>query len=146
LPTGGNFVNYLLDTCVISELVAKRPNPQVIEWVNRTEETRLYLSVITIGEIRKGIEKLAQSRRKTALEEWLKDQLVVRFGGRILSIGLEIMLRWGRLTGYLESAGHPMSALDSLIAATSLQGNLKLVTRNEEDFKYARVPLLNPWK
>jgi toxin FitB len=139
-------VNYLLDTCVISELVAKRPDPQVIEWINRTEETRLYLSVITIGEIRKGIEKLAQSRRRTALEEWLKDQLVVRFGGRILSIGLEVMLRWGQLTGYLESAGHPMSAMDSLIAATSLQGNLKLVTRNEEDFRYARVPLLNPWK
>lgn len=139
-------MNYLLDTCVISELVAKRPDPQVIEWINRTEETRLYLSVITIGEIRKGIEKLAQSRRRTALEEWLKDQLVVRFGGRILSIGLEVMLRWGQLTGYLESAGHPMSALDSLIAATSLQGNLKLVTRNEEDFKYARVPFFNPWK
>jgi toxin FitB len=139
-------VNYLLDTCVISELVSKRPNPQVIEWINRTEETRLYLSVITIGEIRKGIEKLAQSRRRTVLEEWLKDQLVVRFGGRILSIGLEVMLRWGQLTGYLESAGHPMSAMDSLLAATSLQGNLKLVTRNDEDFKYARVPLFNPWK
>jgi predicted nucleic acid-binding protein len=139
-------MNYLLDTCVISELVAKRPNPQVIEWVNRTEETHLYLSVITIGEIRKGIEKLSQSRRRTVLEEWLTDQLIVRFGGRIVSIGLEVMLRWGQLTGYLESAGHPMSAMDSLIAAATLQGNFKLVTRNEEDFKYARVALFNPWK
>jgi predicted nucleic acid-binding protein len=139
-------VNYLLDTCVISELVAKRPNPQVIEWINRTEETHLYLSVITIGEIRKGIEKLAQSRRRTALEEWLRDQLVVRFGGRIVPVGLEVMLRWGELTGALESAGHPMSALDSLIAATTLQGNFKLVTRNQEDFKYTRVALFNPWK
>jgi len=139
-------VNYLLDTCVISELVAKRPNPQVIAWINRTEETHLYLSVITIGEIRKGIEKLAQSRRRTALEEWLRDQLVVRFGGRIVPVGLEVMLRWGELTGALESAGHPMSALDSLIAATTLQGNFKLVTRNQEDFKYTRVALFNPWK
>ena len=139
-------MNYLLDTCVISELVAKRPNPQVIAWINRTEETHLYLSVITIGEIRKGIEKLAQSRRRTALEEWLRDQLVVRFGGRIVPVGLEVMLRWGELTGALESAGHPMSALDSLIAATTLQGNFKLVTRNQEDFKYTRVALFNPWK
>lgn len=139
-------MNYLLDTCVISELVAKRPNPQVIEWINRTEEARLYLSVITIGEIRKGIEKLAQSRRRTALEEWLRDQLVVRFGGRIVPVGLEVMLRWGELTGALESAGHPMSAMDSLIAATTLQGNFKLVTRNQEDFKYTRVTLFNPWK
>ena len=139
-------MNYLLDTCVISELVAKRPNPQVIEWINRTEETHLYLSVITIGEIRKGIEKLAQSRRRTALEEWLRDQLVVRFGGRIVPVGLEVMLRWGELTGALESAGHPMLALDSLIAATTLQGNFKLVTRNQEDFKYTRVALFNPWK
>ena len=139
-------MNYLLDTCVISELVAKRPNPQVIAWINRTEETHLYLSVITIGEIRKGIEKLAQSGRRTALEEWLRDQLVVRFGGRIVPVGLEVMLRWGELTGALESAGHPMSALDSLIAATTLQGNFKLVTRNQEDFKYTRVALFNPWK
>ena len=139
-------MNYLLDTCVISELVAKRPNPQVIAWINRTEETHLYLSVITIGEIRKGIEKLAQSKRRTALEEWLRDQLVVRFGGRIVPVGLEVMLRWGELTGALESAGHPMSALDSLIAATTLQGNFKLVTRNQEDFKYTRVALFNPWK
>jgi tRNA(fMet)-specific endonuclease VapC len=139
-------MNYLLDTCVISELVAKRPNPQVIEWVNRTEEAHLYLSVITIGEIRKGIEKLSQSRRRTVLEEWLTDQLIVRFGGRIVSIGLEVMLRWGQLTGYLENAGHSMSAMDSLIAAATLQGNFTLVTRNEEDFKYARVALFNPWK
>ena len=139
-------MNYLLDTCVISELVAKQPNPKVIEWINRTEEARLFLSVITLGEIRKGIEKLAQSRRRTALEEWLTDQLVVRFGGRIVSIGLEVMLRWGQLTGYLENAGHPMSAMDSLIAATTLQGNFKLVTRNEDDFEYARVALFNPWK
>jgi toxin FitB len=139
-------MNYLLDTCVISELVAQQPHPQVIEWINRAEEAHLYLSVITIGEIRKGIERLAQSRRRTALEKWLTEQLVVRFAGRIVPLGLEVMLHWGQLTGHLESEGHPMPAMDSLIAATSLQGSFKLVTRNEEDFKYARIFLVNPWK
>ena len=139
-------MNYLLDTCVLSELVAKQPNPQVIEWINRAEEAHLYLSVITIGEIRKGIEKLAHFRRKSALEKWLTEQLVVRFAGRIVPVGLEVLLHWGQLTGYLERTGHPMSAMDSLIAATSLQGSFKLVTRNEEDFKYARIFLVNPWK
>ena len=139
-------MNYLLDTCVISELVAQRPNQRVVEWVDSIEEERLYLSVIAIGEIRKGIEKLPDSRRKAALEEWLNDHLLVRFGERIVAIDTGVMLKWGQLAGALESAGKTMSAIDSLLAATALHGNFSLVTRNEEDFKHAGVSIINPWR
>jgi len=139
-------MNYLLDTCAISELVAKQPNQKVVEWIDSIEEARLYLSVVTIGEIRKGIEKLPDSRRRTVLEEWLNDQLLVRFAGRIVPIDIGVMLRWGQLTGALEVASRTMPAIDSLIAAIVLHGNFSLVTRNEDDFRYADIPIVNPWK
>ena len=139
-------MNYLLDTCVISELVAKRPNQKVVGWIDSIEEARLYLSVITIGEIRKGIEKLPDSQRKTTLGEWLNEQLLVRFAGRIVPIDSGAMLRWGQLTGSLERAGKMMPAIDSLIAAIALHGDFILVTRNEDDFKHAGVPIFNPWR
>jgi len=139
-------MNYLLDTCAISELVAKQPNQKVVEWIDSIEEARLYLSVVTIGEIRKGIEKLPDSRRRTVLEEWLNDQLLIRFTGRIVPIDIGVMLRWGQLTGALEVTGKTMPAIDSLIAAIALYGNFSLVTRNEDDFKYAGIPIVNPWQ
>jgi predicted nucleic acid-binding protein len=139
-------MNYLLDTCVISELVAKRPNPSVIQWIDQTDERNLYLSVLTIGEIRKGIEKLRDSERKTALNLWLHDQLLVRFTDRLLRIDTNVMLQWGQLTGVLELEGKTMGAIDSLIAATALHSGLTLVTRNEDDFQYTGVPILNLWK
>jgi tRNA(fMet)-specific endonuclease VapC len=138
-------MNYLLDTCVISELVAKRPHQKVVEWIDSVEEARLHLSVITIGEVQKGIVKLPDSQRRTVLEEWLNDQLLVRFAGRIVPIDTGVMLRWGQLTGALEVAGKTMPAIDSLIAAIALHGNFSLVTRNEDDFKYASVPIVDPW-
>jgi predicted nucleic acid-binding protein len=139
-------MNYLLDTCVVSELVAKRPNPRVIQWIDQTDETGLYLSVLTIGEIRKGIEKLPDSERKTALALWLHDQLLVRFKDRLLLIDADVALQWGQFAGMLELEGKAMSAIDSLIAATALRGGLTLVTRNEADFQHTDVPILNLWK
>lgn len=138
-------MNYLLDTCVISELVAKRPNPRVIDWIDQTDETSLYLSVLTIGEIRKGIEKLPDSERKNALNLWLREELLVRFKERLLPIDVDVMLHWGQLAGMLELEGRAMSAIDSLLAATALQGGLTLVTRNEDDFEYTGIPILNLW-
>ena len=139
-------MNYLLDTCVISELIAKQPNQKFIQWIDSIEEKRLYLSVMTIGEIRKGIEKLPDSQRKATLQTWLSDQLLIRFNERIVSIDTGVMLTWGQLTGALESAGKTMAAIDSLIAAIALHGNFSLVTRNEDDFKNTGVPVVNPWK
>jgi predicted nucleic acid-binding protein len=138
-------MSYLLDTCVISELVSSTPEAKVIQWVDSIDEDRLFLSVITIGEIKKGVEKLANSTRKSALSEWLEDELLVRFGERLLPIDIEVVLVWGKLIAGLEKQGRPMPAIDSLIAATALKGSLNLVTRNDGDFAHCGVALLNPW-
>jgi predicted nucleic acid-binding protein len=139
-------MRFLLDTCVISELVARQPDPAVIQWVDSIDEERLHLSVITIGEIKKGIEKLSDSKRKSALAEWLEDDLLVRFEDRILAIDTSVMLVWGELAADLEKQGRRMPAIDSLIAATALQGRLSLVTRNEGDFANSPVAVINPWQ
>ena len=136
---------YLLDTCVISELVARQPSPSVVDWIDGVEEDRLFLSAITIGEIKKGIEKLSNSERKRALGEWLEGDLLTRFSDRILPIDTAVMLVWGKLASDLEKRGRPMPAIDSLIAATCLYGGLGLVTRNENDFAYGGVEIVNPW-
>lgn len=139
-------MNYLLDTNVISELISKQPNKKVVEWLDRLDPHTIYLSVITIGEIRKGIEKLPSSKRKQRVKEWLETDLLLRFHGRILEITTEVMLVWGKLTARLENEGKPVTAMDSLIAATALQTNSCLVTRNEHDFKHTGVSMINPWK
>ncbi len=136
----------LLDTCVISELTAKRPNLKVVEFVDSLDPEDIYLSVITIGEIVKGIEKLQRSRRKTDLHTWLNDDLLVRFEGNILSLDTDTLIEWGVLTARLESAGKTMPAIDSLVAASALAKKMILVTRNVGDFEDTDVEIVNPWK
>ena len=136
-------MKYLLDTNVISELVAKRPDSKVLDWLDSLDPEDVYLSVITIGELRKGIEKLPASKRKTALLEWLSDDLLVRFSGRVLTLDLAVMLVWGKMTG---QAKRPLPALDSLIAALALHHNCSVASRNESDFKDTGVTVVNPWK
>lgn len=138
-------MKYLLDTNVISELVARQPNPTVMQWLDSLDAEQVYLSVITLGELKKGIEKLPDSARKEALNEWLHHELLARFSGRVLPLDSEVMLSWGELTGRLERVGRPLSALDSLIAALALHHNCILVTRNESDFQDTNVSLFNPW-
>lgn len=138
-------MRYLLDTCLISELIAKQPNSRVIDWVDAQNPETLYLSVITIGEIAKGITKLPTSRRKDALTIWLNHALPDRFSGRILSIDTATMTLWGNLVGQLEQHGRSLPVMDSLIAATALQNFLHLVTRNEADFMGTGVAIVNPW-
>jgi toxin FitB len=138
-------MKYLLDTCVISELVAEKPDSRVIDWIDSIDPDSAYMSVITIGEIRKGTEKLPDSKRKASLQAWLSEDLLARFSGRVLPINIEVVLTWGRLTGSLENQGKKMASIDSLIAATALHSHCTLVTRNEADFKHAGVTILNPW-
>jgi predicted nucleic acid-binding protein len=138
-------MKYLLDTCVISELVANRPDPRVTAWIDSIDSETAFLCVITLGEIRKGIEKLPDSGRKSTLQAWLRDEVSIMFSGRVLPIDTSVALRWGELTGELESRGKKMAAIDSLIAATALYHHCHLVTRNEDDFKNSGIALLNPW-
>ncbi|MEO6193855.1 MAG: type II toxin-antitoxin system VapC family toxin [Thermoanaerobaculia bacterium] len=139
-------MNFLLDTCVISEVVSKRPNLSVLHWIDSVDPDRIHLSVVTIGEIQKGIEKLRDLGKKEALATWLKDDLLVRFRDRLAVLDLGTFLQWGNLIGRLETQGTPMPAMDSLIAATALHGHFVLVTRNEDDFLKAGVQIFNPWK
>lgn len=139
-------MKYLLDTCVISELVSKRPNSSVVKFVDSLDSDDIYLSVITIGEIIKGVEKLPKSKRKQELHTWLKEDLLARFSGKIIPIDNDAITEWGLLTARLELAGTPMPAIDSLIAATALTYAFALVTRNVSDFKGSSVEVVNPWE
>jgi len=138
-------VKYLLDTCVISELVKPSPNPMVLDWLHAIPSERLFLSVITIGEIRKGLTKLPESKQKDRLTEWL-NTLLEDYQDRIYAIDLTVAETWGVLQGNAEKSGMPMSSIDSLIAAIAYTHNLVLVTRNVSDFKATNLPLSNPWK
>lgn len=135
-------MSYLVDTNVISELRRKRPNPGVVSWFSQRPSATLYLSVLTLGEIRKGIEGTGDANRKMALLDWLETDLPAFFTGRILPVDAKIADRWGRL---LSAAGRPLPAVDSLLAATALEHDLILVTRNTKDFTGLPVQAVNPW-
>jgi toxin FitB len=136
---------FLLDTNCISELIRFKPEPRVIGWMKVADESLLYLSVLTLGEIRKGAAALPQSKRRSYLESWLESDLQVRFSGRILAIDNSVADRWGWLTAEAERKGKPLPAIDGLLAATALHHNLTIVSRNVSDFTSTQVPVLNPW-
>jgi predicted nucleic acid-binding protein len=137
---------YLLDTNVISEMVKLRPEAKVVSWVQTTNEELLYLSVLTIGEIRKGIDSLPRSNKRGLLESWLAKDLVLRFAGRILQVNLDIAERWGLISARAKMAGAPLAVIDGLMAATALHHNLTFVTRNTKDVRVAGISMLNPWQ
>ena len=139
-------MNYLLDTCVISELIKKEPEEKVIKWIDSIEEDKLYLSVITIGELEKGISKLKSSKRKALIKEWLHEDLLIRFDNRILILDIDTFQKWGELVASLEKKGLKMPTIDSLIAATALKYSFCLVTRNDRDFKNCNMQIFNPWE
>lgn len=139
-------MKYLLDTCLISELVKKSPNAGVLGWLDKQDEDQLYLSALTIGELQKGISRLADARKKEELQIWLSSDLVSRFERRILNIDPEVAVRWGELIGEAERRGKRLPVIDSLIAATAAVHNLTVVTRNTEDLEKCAVRVLNPWK
>src|ERR1035438_1111680 len=137
---------FLLDTNCVSELVRVKPEPRVTEWMEATDEALLYLSVVTLGEIRKGLASLAQAKRRTHLETWLEVDLQARFAGRILPIDAPVADRWGLLAAQAKRRGMPLPIIDGLLAATALHYNLTVVTRNSSDFRNAQVQVLNPWE
>ena len=137
---------YLLDTNCISELVRLKPEPSVIVWMQATDETLLYLSVLTLGEIRRGLAGLPQGQRRTHLETWLEIELRARFAGRILPIDVSVADRWGILAASAKRDGKTLSTINGLLAATALHYNLAVVSRNVSDFADTRVQVLNPWR
>lgn len=138
-------MNYLLDTCLLSELRKPEPDAGVVAWLTDVDENRLYISVLTLGEIQKGVAKLEEGRRKHAFQHWLERDLVQRFAGRILAIDTDVALEWGLLTAHAERNGKPAPVIDSLLAVTAINRNLTLVTRNDKDFAAYPVKVLNPW-
>jgi len=140
-------MNYLLDTCVLSEYVKKQPNTAVIDWLDQQKEDDLLISIVSIGELKKGIIKLEQSQpiRSQRLWKWV-ERIEVRFEGRILTINQSVIDQWARLCGELEAKGIKLAVLDSFIAATALAYDLAVATRNVDDFSATTVKLFNPWE
>jgi predicted nucleic acid-binding protein len=135
-------VSYLLDTNVLSELRRKTPNPAVSAWFAMRPATSLYLSVLTLGELRKGIDGVKDAARRLALSDWLQTEMSMFFMGRVLSIDEHVADRWGQLVA---AAGRPLPAIDSLLAATALVHGLSMVTRNAKDFEGMGLEVINPW-
>ena len=138
-------MKYLLDTCAISELVKKKPSKKVVQWIQGCDEDAIYLSVLTMGEIQKGIARLADSKRKATIQQWFDHDLHNRFAGRIIPITEEIATTWGVVMAEAEAKGKPLPGIDSLIAATAIVHNLTVITRNIEDMAPSGVRVLNPW-
>jgi toxin FitB len=137
---------FLLDTNVPSELIRSRPSPDVTAWLSGRQPHFLFVSSVTLGELRKGFVLLPLGNRRSQLERWFESDLVPRFGGRILALTGDVADRWGRLDGERQLRGLPLSTADGMIAATALEYGLTLVTRNVKDFAALGVPLLNPWE
>lgn len=139
-------MNYLLDTCVISELVKKKSSTKVTKWISSIEESRLFVSVLTFGELHKGIEKLPESKKKEKLHNWVNFELRERFKNRIINFDLKVATTWGTIQAHTESTGKVMPAIDGQIAATGICYDLTIVTRNIKDMKASGASLLNPWE
>lgn len=138
-------MSYLLDTNVISEFATPVPSLAVQNWFLEHQSQGLYLSVVTIGEIQQGIVRLPASGKKTHLQNWFQESILDRYSDFIIPVDTDTMVEWGNLMGKLTQQGRKMSVMDSLIAATALQHQLKLVTRNESDFLATELELINPW-
>lgn len=139
-------MNYLLDTCVISELIKKNPSPKVVKWISKAEETNLFISVLTIGEIHKGIEKLPESKKKEKLHKWVNYDLKERFKNRIIDFDLQTATAWGKTQAHSELLGKAMPTIDGLIAATGISYEFTVVTRNTPDMEISGATLFNPWE
>lgn len=139
-------MKYLLDTCVISEIIKQTPSVKVTKWIKTEDEANFFISVLTIGELHKGIEKLTESQRKDTLHNWVENDLKERFSNKIIGIDIQVAMIWGKIQGMTERIGKPMPAIDSLIAATGITHHLTVVTRNTSDMKESGVALLNPWE
>jgi toxin FitB len=138
-------MSFLLDTNVVSEWVKPRPDPGVVAWCGSIDEDRTFISVVTLAELRHGIERLPIGRRRLRLEEWLEHELLSRFDGRILSIDVAIGDAWGKVVARTDKTGQPANTMDAFLAATAELHQLTVVTRNIGDFRKLTNSVINPW-
>lgn len=137
---------FLLDTNVPSELTRPKPEPEVIQWLDDADDLRLFLSVVSLGEIFKGITVLPEGKRRQQLQQWVDETLRPWFDGRILPVSESVAERWGLLAGECQLTGRPLNVADGLIAATALEHGLTVVTRNVKDFSNLGVSVLDLWR
>ena len=138
-------MNFLLDTNVVSEWTKPRPSAGVIAWLAEADEDRIFISVITIAELRHGIERLPAGARRNRLDTWLKEQVPLRFEERLLAVAVDTANVWGRVMAQGQAAGYRPGTMDAFIAATVLRHDMTLVTRNVSDFAPLGIRLVNPW-
>jgi toxin FitB len=138
-------LNYLLDTNLISEWIKPEPNRGVVTWTAEADEDRLFISVVTLAELRHGIDRLTAGRRRDRLDSWLQHDLPDRFGERVLPVTIDVADKWGRIVTKCEALGRPIGVMDAFIAATADVHKLAVVTRNESDFESAVASIVNPW-
>lgn len=136
---------YLLDTNVVSEWTKPRPEAGVVRWLDEVDEDRVHLSVLTLGELREGVDRLEPGRRRTQLDRWLTTDLPERFDGRVVGVDTAVAARWGALRAAAARSGRTVPVVDGLIAASAAEHGLTVVTRNVRDFAALGVPLVDPW-
>lgn len=139
-------MKYLLDTYVISEIIKKEPDKNVLAWLRTQDEDDLFLSILTFGEIQKGIEKAPDHNRKRKLKIWVEEDLKKRFENRIIPVDLKVVTNWGSIQGVAELAGKTMPTIDGLIAVSGLTYNCIVATRNTSDMEQSTAELFNPWE
>lgn len=136
-------MKYLIDTNIISELIKTKQNLKVIDWFNSVQDQNLFLSVLTIGELRKGINKIDDIKKNKKIRTWLDEELTIWFTDRILPIDLQVANKWGLIQS---ESSRTLPAIDSLIMATALHFDLILVTRNVKDFSHPSLEIINPFE
>jgi predicted nucleic acid-binding protein len=139
-------VNFLLDTNVVSEWTKQRPDVGVVAWLAEVDEDRVFISVVTLAELRYGVERLPADARRERLDAWLTQDLPVRFEARMLPVDAGTANAWGKVMARGQAAGRPVGTMDAFIAATAEQHDLTLVTRNITDFEALKVRLVSPWR
>ncbi|AZV18563.1 MULTISPECIES: type II toxin-antitoxin system VapC family toxin [unclassified Mesorhizobium] len=135
----------LLDTNVLSEVTRPAPDARVLNWLDRLDEDRSFISVVSIAEIRRGVALMDEGRKREALAEWLARDLPQRFEQRVLPVDEPVALAWGDLMGLAKRSGRGLSSMDGLIAATAIAQELTLATRNTKDFEGFGIELFDPW-
>lgn len=138
-------MSFLLDTNVVSEWVTARPDPGVVGWLAETDEDRIFMSVVTLAELRYGVQRLANGRRRKRLDAWLREELPQRFEGRILAVDQAVADICGSVVAKRDAAGRPIGVIDAFVVATATAHSLTIVTRNTSEFEPSEVPLINPW-